>query len=252
MSNYSLRVHGVWHEYQTPQGTLPALDNVNFKLPEGSFTCLVGPSGCGKSTLLRLVAGLLKTQRGDIIINESLTVTAPLSEVGIVFQKPTLMPWRSVEKNLTLPLELSGVPRQEQQTRVDDLLNILGLQEFKSAYPAMLSGGMAQRVAIGRGLIQNPDVLLLDEPFGALDALTREQVSTELLRVWQQTQQTILMVTHSIQEAVMLADKVLVMSPRPGTILHHIPIPLPRPRDITMTTTPEFGKLAAQVRAGLQ
>lgn len=252
MNDVTLNVSGVWHQFHTSEQPVIALQDVSFELSQKSFTCLVGPSGCGKSTLLRLIAGLEKPTRGEMWVNGTQRITKPCDEVGIVFQNATLMPWRTVEKNLVLPLELAGVPQKTQQAHADHILEIMGLTEFRKAYPATLSGGMAQRVAIGRGLIYDPDVLLLDEPFGALDALTREQVSTDILRIWQQTHKTILMVTHSIQEAVLLADQILVMSPRPGTITATIPVDLPRPRRLSMVTEPEFTHLAGEVRSALR
>lgn len=162
------------------------------------------------------------------------------------------MPWRTVERNLLLPLELAGVPREEQKTRADRMLALLGLSDFREAYPASLSGGMAQRLAVGRALIHDPDVLLMDEPFGALDALTREQVSEELLRIWTQERKTVLMITHSIQEAVLLSDRVLVMSPRPGKLVDNIAIDLPRPRNLNMVTEPTFVSYEAEIRAALR
>jgi NitT/TauT family transport system ATP-binding protein len=243
-----LEVKGVRHHFE--DGLL-ALDGVSFALAPATFTCLVGPSGCGKSTLLRIVAGLLQPEEGVAKLDGTV-ISHPQRQVGIVFQAPSLLPWRTVEANLMLPLEISGVPRREQRQRAAKMLDRLGLSDFRKAYPAALSGGMAQRLSIGRALINNPSVLLLDEPFGALDALTREQVSAELLRLWAVDQKTVLMVTHSIQEAVLLADRVLVMSPRPGHIVADIPISLERPRELELITDPTFVRLEAEIRAALR
>jgi len=242
----SLQVSHITHFYDG----IHALDDVCFALPDETFTSLVGASGCGKSTLLRIIAGLLRPTQGWVSIN-GVALTRPQRQIGLVFQEANLMPWRTVYDNIVLPLEIAGVPRSEQRERADHLLDLLGLGEFHQAYPAALSGGMAQRLAIGRALIYDPDVLLLDEPFGALDALTREQVSAELLRVWVEARKTVLMITHSIQEAVLLSDRVLVMSPRPGKIAADIRIDLPRPRHLNMVTQPHFVGLEAEVRRAL-
>jgi NitT/TauT family transport system ATP-binding protein len=232
-------------------GTTEALADVSLALERETFTCLVGPSGSGKSTLLRMFAGLLHPSHGQILLHGE-PLLKPQRALSLVFQDANLMPWRTVYQNLVLPLEIEGQPRSEQRTRADNLLAMLGLSDFKNAYPAALSGGMAQRLAIGRALIHDPEVLLLDEPFGALDALTREQVSEELLKIWAQTRKTVLMITHSIQEAILLADRVVVMSPRPGQIIQEIPVDLPRPRSLAIVTQPEFVALEAKVRAALK
>jgi NitT/TauT family transport system ATP-binding protein len=197
-----------------------------------------------------LLAGLLPPQAGEVKLGGE-ALRGPDRRIGLAFQEPNLLPWRTVEKNLALPLELAGRPRADQNRAVAAMLALLGLSEFRRAYPPALSGGMAQRLSIGRALIAQPEVLLLDEPFGALDALTREQMSEELLRIWEHQQITVLMITHSIQEAVLLADRVLVMSPRPGRVLAEIPIPLARPRHLALLSQADFVALAAQVRAAL-
>ncbi len=230
---------------------VPALADVSIQLPRATFTCLVGPSGCGKSTLLRILAGLLPPTQGTIWLDDA-PLTQPQRHIGIAFQSPTLMPWRTVQQNLLLPLELLGVPRREQLPRARWMLDRLGLAEFARAYPAALSGGMAQRLSIGRALMHNPEVLLLDEPFGALDALTREQIGAELLRIWAMDRKTVLMVTHSIQEAVLLADQVYVMSPRPGRIMRRITIDLPRPRGLELFAQPAFQQLENEIRQTLR
>jgi NitT/TauT family transport system ATP-binding protein len=237
--------------YPTPDGELTALNNLSFEIMPGEFVCLVGPSGCGKSTLLRLVAGLLHPDRGTVWLDGK-QVTAPRRQVGIVFQQANLMPWRTVLGNVLLPLELSEVQRTQAHRRATALLELVGLCDFANAYPSELSGGMAQRVAIARALVHNPDVLLLDEPFGSLDALTREHMGQELLRIWRAQRKTVLMVTHSVPEAVLLADRVLILSPRPGTVAATVPVELPRPRSLTLMETPAFGALAGRVRAAIR
>jgi len=238
--------------YSAPDGTeLPALGPVTLSVSAGSFMCLVGPSGCGKSTLLRVVAGLQSPTRGSVLLDGHL-VKKPSRRAGVMFQEANLMPWRTVRDNIALPLELAGQPKPTRYAAVSNLLPMLGLQDFPLAYPGELSGGMAQRVALGRVLIQKPDVLLLDEPFGALDALTRERISEDLLRIWAQAQQTVLMVTHDINEAVLLADRVVVLGPRPGRIVQNVPVNLPRPRRLEDTYSDRFGKIAQQVREAIQ
>jgi len=230
---------------------LHVLQDVSFALDRNEIVCLVGPSDCGKSTLLRVLAGLLAPAAGEVTLAGQ-PVREPHPHVGIVFQNANLMPWRTVLENIALPLELSGLPGGERRSAAGELIGLVGLAGFEDNYPAELSGGMAQRVAIARALIQSPEVLLLDEPFGALDALTREALGTELLRIWSARQSTILMVTHSISEAILLADHVLVMTPRPGSIGAAFSVGLPRPRTLTMLHSPEAGALASAIREALQ
>ncbi|MCB9454045.1 MAG: ABC transporter ATP-binding protein [Anaerolineaceae bacterium] len=247
-----LAIQNVTAAYDAPGGgVLQALGPITFTVEHGSFTCLIGPSGCGKSTLVRILAGLQPPAQGQALIDGT-SIHAPLSQIGLMFQEANLMPWRTVVENIALPLEMAGVARAERLRRVEVLLGVLGLVEFAAAYPGELSGGMAQRVALGRVLVQRPEVLLLDEPFGALDAITREQVSVDLLRIWARERQTVLMVTHNIHEAVLLADRVLVMSPRPGVIVADIPVRLPRPRNIEDTYSDAFGAIARQIRAAIE
>lgn len=231
-------------------GVLPALGPVSFEAETGSFTALLGPSGCGKSTLIRVIGAVLRADSGHVLADH-IPVSVVRDRIGIMFQKASLMPWRTILDNIALPLELSGVSRSQRHTAVERLLPALGLEEFAAAYPSELSGGMAQRAALGRVLIQQPEILLLDEPFGALDALTRERISFDLLRIWSQQRQTALMVTHDIQEAILLADRVLVMSRRPGQIIADFTIDLPRPRNIEMSYTEEFAQKARQVRQAI-
>ena len=253
MTTNRLVASNLVHHYDTPSAPsreLLAIRGVSVALADQSFTCLIGPSGCGKSTLLKILAGLLRPNEGQVTLSGH-ALNAPSREIGIVFQNATLMPWRTVRDNLVLPLEIEGVPTAEKDQRAQHWLELLGLSEFADTYPTGLSGGMAQRLAVGRALIHNPDVLLLDEPFGALDALTREQVSQELLKVWSEHRKTVLMVTHSIREAILLSDRVLVMSPRPGQIVEDIAIDLPRPRKLHMFLEHNFALLEEEVRAAL-
>lgn len=246
-----LAAENISHIYRGPGGDVPALDGITLNLSRESFVCLVGPSGCGKSTLIRILAGLLRPTAGQVWL-ESQPITHPQRRIGIVFQKANLMPWRTVYGNLSLPLELAHMSAAEQKRRTAAMLELTGLAGFADAYPAALSGGMAQRVAIGRALIHDPEVLLLDEPFGQLDALTREQMSAELLRIWARHRKTVLMVTHSIPEAVLLADRVLVMSPRPGRIICDLPIPLPRPRSLDLLHRADFVALTEHLRRSIR
>jgi NitT/TauT family transport system ATP-binding protein len=235
----------------TNNGDLLAIANITFSVSAGEFLCIVGPSGCGKTTLLQLLAGLLAPTRGQVRL-AGVPLTKPQPQISIVFQKPDLMPWRTVIDNVLLPLQIQAVPASEAQRRGHEVLTLVGLSEFASAYPKQLSGGMEQRVAVARALIQEPQILLLDEPFGALDALTRERLNIELLRLWQSRNLTAVMVTHNIREAVFLADRVLVLSPRPATISAEFAINLPRPRPKGIEYTEEFGQLAYEIRQAIK
>ncbi len=214
-----------------PDGDVHALADVNLDIPRGDFVAIMGPSGCGKSTLLRLIGDLIRPTSGDISVNGKSAQQARLDqEYGMVFQAPVLFEWRSIIKNVMLPLELRGYSRRQQQERAHELLNLVELSGFENHYPWQLSGGMQQRAAIARALAIQPRLLLMDEPFGALDEMTRERMNMELHKIWQQTQTTIIFVTHSIAEAVFLSTRVVVMSARPGEILHITPVELPIPR----------------------
>lgn len=232
-------------------GGLRALKNVSFSVKAEEFVCVLGPSGSGKSTLLRIIAGLLRPTQGEVILHGR-KLDGPPQGIGFVFQKANLMPWRTVLENILLPLELQGVAHATAAARGNELVDLVGLQGFERALPGDLSGGMAQRVAIARALAHNPDVLLLDEPFGALDALTRERMGSELLRIWDAQHKTVIMVTHSIPEALFLADRVLVLSQRPGQIRLDLSVDLPRPRSQELLYTPRFGALVQQVRAAIE
>ncbi len=245
-----MSVEHLSHVYAGQHGDVEALADVSFEVAPFEFLCLVGPSGCGKSTLLRLMAGLLQPVHGTVCLHGQ-PLAGPRRQIGIVFQKANLMPWRTVRENVVLPLELAHVPREEAERRADALIDLVGLTGFERAHPRDLSGGMEQRVAIARALVHDPEILLLDEPFGSLDAMTRERMSAELLRIWEASHKTVVMVTHNIQEAVFLADRVLVLSPRPGHVRAEFDVPLTRPRDIAVQYGMLFGELAGQVRAAI-
>jgi len=227
-----------------------ALRDVSLTVRTDEFVCVVGPSGCGKTTLLRLLGGLIPPTEGEVVF-EGEPLRGPRRRIGFVFQQANLMPWRSALDNVRLPLELQRVPEAEQMAQARRLLELVGLEPFESTFPHNLSGGMAQRVALARALVHEPDLLLLDEPFGSLDALTRDRMGAELLRIWEARPVTVVMVTHSIAEAVLLADRVVVLSPQPGEVRLELNIPLPRPRRMDLTHTSAFGDLAETIRAAL-
>lgn len=239
-----LTVQNVSHLFGEQQKVLA---NLSFSLPTGGFTALVGPSGVGKSTLVRLLAGLLRPSSGYIQY-----ANGQPPPIGLMFQKDNLMPWRTAYENVRLPLEVQGVEAREADTAVNQMLALVGLSGYEKKYPAQLSGGMAQRVALARALVHRPTLLLLDEPFGALDALTRERMGQELQRIWAALPVTVFMVTHSIQEAVLLADEVMVMGGQPATIRERIHIQLPRPRTIAMEGSIEFQQCAGAVRLAIE
>ncbi|NVM74936.1 NitT/TauT family transport system ATP-binding protein [Duganella sp. SG902] len=216
--------------FQTAEREVVALKDINLEIPQGQFVCLLGPSGCGKSTLLNAVAGFAPPSSGSITV-EGRAVTTPGPERGMVFQEYALFPWMTVEDNVAFGLQIKGQPRARIQATVDKLLNMLSLQDFRSRYPKDLSGGMRQRVAIARVLALDSPIMLMDEPFGALDALTRRNLQDELLRIWSELKKTIIFVTHSIEEAIYLADRIVVMTYRPGTVKRDMLVELPRLRD---------------------
>ncbi len=228
-------------------GKLLAIEEISLAAGQGEFLAIVGPSGGGKTTLLRLLAGLQQPDAGEVRFRGE-RLTAPRRSIGIVFQRANLMPWRTVLHNVALPLEVAGTNPDEAREQARALVSLVGLHGFTDAYPTQLSGGMQQRVALARALVHEPSVLLLDEPFGSLDALTRERMNGELLRIWDVRRPTVVMVTHSIQEALFLADRVLVMTARPGRIRAEFGVPLPRPRDLALTLTPAFVQMIAAVR----
>jgi NitT/TauT family transport system ATP-binding protein len=227
--------------------TVAALGDVSLEIRPNELVCLVGPSGCGKSTLLRLVAGLLAPSAGTVTIGGT-AVTEPRADTGIVFQAPTLLPWATVLDNVLFPVDMMGRLDAAARARARALIELVGLAGFEGKYPRELSGGMQQRAGICRALVHDPDILLMDEPFGALDALTREELTMEVLRIWREQPKTILFVTHSIPEAVLLADRVVVMSARPGRVAEIIEVRLPRPRDFDMEARPEFQSATHRIR----
>mgnify|MGYP003335552850 FL=1 len=233
------------------RGILHVLDDISFEVPRGQFVALIGPSGSGKSTLLRILAGLLEPSQSRVDFRGQ-PLRGPQPGVGLVFQNANLMPWRTVAENVRLPLEVAGLEAAAAVPQVAAMVELVGLSGFEHTRPDDLSGGMAQRVAIARALVQDPDLLLLDEPFGSLDAITRERMGEDLLRIWSLNHKTVFMVTHDISEAVYLADRVLVLSQRPAHLKLDLPVDLPRPRQPQMRYTPEFGALAAQVRAAIE
>ncbi len=239
---------GVSVTFATKAAEVPALRDITLAVAPGEFVSIAGPSGCGKSTFLKAVAGLVAPSSGSIVLNGT-AVTGPRDDVGFVFQRPALLEWRTVEKNIWLQGEMRGLPKASYRARAEELIALTGLEGFEKAYPHELSGGMQQRVALCRALLHEPQVLLMDEPFGALDALTRERMNLELHRIWEQTGVTVLLVTHSVPEAIYLANRVVVMSPRPGRILEGLPVGLPRVRDYGETMAdPEFQRLTGRVR----
>ena len=242
-----ISLRNVSKTFQDQYGVLDVLEDIDVDVRSQEFLCVLGPSGCGKTTLLRLLSGLITPTAGELIVYNSHEL-----RIGLVFQQSNLMPWRTVMDNILLPLELRGVSHDEAVQEAQTLIELVGLQEFTDAWPASLSGGMAQRVAIARALIQDPDLLLLDEPFGSLDALTREKMGEELLRIWQVKRKTVVMITHSISESLLLADRVLVFSPRPGRVLLDLTVDLPRPRGEDMRYSSQFQDMSRQIRAAIK
>lgn len=253
-SEQLLTLSDVSKTYQTRKGRVDALTGTSASIAPGEFVSIVGPSGCGKSTLLRLVAGLDTPTSGEIrILGED--VKGPSRRTGVVFQEARLLPWRTALDNVLLPTEVDGKRKDTRlalSRRAGDLLSLVGLDGFHDALPRELSGGMAQRVALARALMLDPSVLLMDEPFGALDAITREQMNMELMRIWSESQKTVVFITHSVPEAVLLADTVLVMAPSPGRVSGSVSIELERPRSLHQLETPEGAHAMSQVRAVLE
>ncbi len=248
VNNYLLSASQLSMVFPNGHPGLPVLDRVNIDVRRHEFVSVVGPSGCGKTTLLRLLAGLLIPTSGRISFwGERLA--HPRRRIGFVFQQSNLMPWRTVRKNIALPLEITDPTEATRDQRLESLVRLIGLEGFEDTYPSDLSGGMAQRVALARALVHEPDLLLLDEPFGSLDALTRERMGSELLRIWHARPATVILVTHSIQESLLLADRVIVLSDRPASVLLDQTVPLPRPRSLDMSYSKEFVELAAKIRS---
>jgi len=243
----ALRVASVRKVYDQ----LEAIRQVSLDVADGEFVSVLGPSGCGKSTLLMMIAGLVDITEGDITINDT-PVRGPRREVGVVFQSPVLLPWRTVLQNVMFPVELLKLPREEYKARALELLRMAKIDDFAGMLPRQLSGGMRQRAAICRALVHNPSILLMDEPFSALDAITRDEMAIELLRIWQANRKTVVFVTHSIREAVLLSDRVLVMGRRPATIIEDLKIDIPRPRNIAMTEDEKFNHLVRHLRRAIE
>ncbi len=233
--------------YATGGGPVVALQDIDFTVAEGEFIAVLGPSGCGKSTLLKILAGLLPASGGEARLRGT-PIAGPRRDIGVVFQSPVLFPWRSVLDNVLLPADVQRLGRAHHERIALDLLALVGLGGFERRYPWELSGGMQQRVAIVRALIHDPAMLLMDEPFGALDAMTREQMNLELQRIWLERRKTVMFITHSIPEAVFLADRVLVMTPRPGRIAETVEVDIPRPRALEVMNAGAFGSFVARIR----
>ncbi|SDL37823.1 NitT/TauT family transport system ATP-binding protein [Maridesulfovibrio ferrireducens] len=247
--NVIIEIDKLTKEYKAERGEpFLAIDNISLKIQENSFTCLVGPSGCGKSTILRIAAGLEKATSGTVHYR-SAPVTKPCGEIGLVFQEYSLFPWLTVMDNVAAGLDFSGVEKEKRNEEATRYLRMVNMLDFKEAYPHELSGGMRQRVAIARALANDPDVLLMDEPFGALDAHTRILLQQELLKVWELTRKTIILVTHSVDEAIFLADKILIMASRPGRIRKNLEVDIERPRSRAI---PEFGKMTDYILKELE
>lgn len=249
----AVEARGLGLTFQAPAGPVVALTGVDLSIEPGAFVALIGPSGCGKTTFLRLVADLEQPTSGRLLVEGLEPRRARLARrYGYVFQAPALYPWRTVERNVTLPLEIMGLPPAERAARARRWLSLVELDGFARHYPWQLSGGMQQRVSIARALSFEPDILLMDEPFGALDEITRDRLNQELHGLWRKTKKTVLFVTHSIAEAVYLATRIVVMSPRPGRILEVIDSPLPADRPLDIRDTSEFLEVAQRVRDGLR
>ena len=243
-----IRIEALDKTYASKHGRITALAQVDLTIRHNEFVTLVGPSGCGKSTLLKLIGALIRPSRG-VLLYDGAVLTRPPRDVGIVFQEPVLLQWRNVLDNVLLPAEILGLDNAKAKARAMYLLDLVGLSGFERRFPRELSGGMQQRVSICRALVHNPSVLLMDEPFAALDAMTREELGFELMRIWDTDKKTVIFVTHNITEAILLADRVVAMSPRPGRIARIVDVALPRPRTIGMEFSPQFKSCSDQIRA---
>jgi NitT/TauT family transport system ATP-binding protein len=242
----AIRLAGVGKTYRTRRGDVQALANLSFSVADGEFVTIVGPSGCGKSTILKIIAGLMPPSGGEVDVFGD-RVVEPRPDAGMVFQSPRLLRWRNVLDNVLLPIEILGLPRAKYLQTATDLLKLAGVDEFSRMRPSELSGGMQQRVAICRALVHDPRLLLMDEPFGALDALSRDIMNVELMKIWNERRKTTLLITHSIQEAIFLADRVLVMSGRPGSVIAALEVELPRPRHPSVRATAAFQQLSTRI-----
>lgn len=242
-----VRIDGLSKIFPTRTGDVTALSDVDLAIDEGEFVAIVGPSGCGKTTLLKILAGLEEHTDGRAELGGH-DLVAGSADVGMVFQKATLLPWQDVRSNVLLPVTLKHRPSKTDREAADKLLEMVGLSDFARKRPYELSGGMQQRAAICRALVHEPSLLLMDEPFGALDAMTRDQLNVELNRIWRETHKTVVLITHSIPEAVFLAERVIVMSPRPGRIVDQVEVPFGPERTLDLMGTPEFAKQSAAIR----
>ena len=245
-----IAVEGLGKVYGAGAAPVVALQDIGFAVADGAFVAVVGPSGCGKSTLLRILAGLSPASSGRATLAGA-PIDGPRRDIGVVFQQPVLFPWRTVLGNVMLPIDVQRLGRAEARARAMTLLRLVGLEGFEDRLPRELSGGMQQRAALVRALIHEPSLLLMDEPFGALDAMTRESMNLELQRIWMERQKTVLFITHSVAEAVFLADQVLVMSPRPGRIVDRLDVGFARPRALEIVNTPAFGAHVQRIRRAL-
>jgi NitT/TauT family transport system ATP-binding protein len=246
-SEIAMSVNHVSKIYKTKSGGVHALDDLSLEIKKGEFVCILGPSGCGKSTLLWGMSGLHDITAGQIVLNGT-QVTGPRPELGMIFQEANLLPWRNLEQNIKFPFEIKKLDPKPYQARIDGLLEEVGLAGFEKKFPRELSGGMQQRASIVRCLSFDPEVILMDEPFGALDAFTRDEMNLLIQKIWMETGKTIIFVTHNVTEAIFLADRVVVLSPRPGRLSRIFPIDLPRPRTIEQTYSPEFIKVVLEIK----
>lgn len=252
MTRSAVSVQGVTQRFVVDDQVTVALEDIHLEVPPGQFVALVGPSGCGKSTLLSLIAGLRPPSAGKLLCNDE-PIERPMPQrIGMIFQEANLLPWLSAVENVAFPLKLRGVPKRERLAAATKMLELTGLNGFEHRLPHQLSGGMKQRVSIGRGLVQDPGVLLLDEPFAALDEQTRMVLGDEVLRIWSDTGKTVLFVTHNLSEAVYLADRIIVLTARPGRIVDDVAVDLPRPRAFAMMTTERFGSLKDRIWAHIR
>ncbi|HRK20154.1 MAG TPA: ABC transporter ATP-binding protein [Hyphomicrobiaceae bacterium] len=249
-SRPAIAIDHITLRYGSGPKAVTALDDIGFDVSEGEFVSVVGPSGCGKSTLLKILAGLLPPTAGTAALNGT-PIDGPRRDIGVVFQSPVLFPWRTVLGNVLLPADVQGLDRAAMRQRALDLVKLVGLTGFEDNYPRELSGGMQQRVGIIRALIHDPALLLMDEPFGALDAMTRENMNVELQRIWMERRKTVMFITHSTAEAVFLADRVVVMTPRPGRVGDIFEVDLPRPRSLEVMNTEKFGGYVSRIRRAL-
>ena len=248
----AVEVRNLYFSYQQKEQTVEALEDISLTAKDGEFISLVGPSGCGKSTLLKLIGGLLEAERGEILVKGKPPDEARLSrDYGFTFQNPVLLPWHTVINNVCLPLSIFGWTKKQQMEAALPLIELVGLEEFKNAYPWQLSGGMQQRASLARALSFHPSVLLMDEPFGSLDEITRQKMNFELLRIWSKVGATVLFVTHNILEAGFLSDRVIVLSSRPAQVTDVIDVDLPRPRDAFITAEPNYLELVSRIRKAL-